>query len=294
MSKIKALFTDVDGTLFSHKTRRFPSSTLEAIKIIRKKGVKVFIASGRNYYLIKKSGILNYITPDGLITMNGAQVLINHESIYLHPIPEETVDALIKFSKRLKFGLTLIEEFEGHINMIDERVIQAHEKYGTRFPQPRTYPDHYDRVIYQAIAFCDSFDESLFLPHLKECKTARWDEFAVDIMPIDSDKAKGMLSVLKHNKWKKEEVIAIGDGENDRELLEKAGVGIAMGNANEKLKKVADIVTDDIDDSGYAKALHKLGLLDDIEFKYCLKLDKDQDLADNMFEDNEFSDSYTK
>ena len=105
MSKIKALFTDVDGTLFSHKTRRFPSSTLEAIKKKKKKGVKVFIASGRNYYLIKKSGILNYITPDGLITMNGAQVLINHESIYLHPIPEETVDALIKFSKRLKFGL---------------------------------------------------------------------------------------------------------------------------------------------------------------------------------------------
>ena len=283
MSKYKAIFTDIDGTLFSHKSRRFPPSTLEAIKIIRKKGVQVFIASGRNYYLIKKSGILNYITPDGMITMNGAQVLINDESIYLHPIPSETVDALIKFSKRLRFGLTLIEEFEGHINMIDERVIMAHEKYGTRFPQPRTFPDHYDRTIYQAIAFCDNFDESLFLPHLKDCKTARWDEFAVDIMPVDSDKAKGLQSVLKHNKWKKEDVIAIGDGENDIELLQAAGVGIAMGNGKDILKSKANIITDDIDKSGYVKALHKLGLIDDIELAYCLKLDADVTDQDNEF-----------
>ena len=111
--------------------------------------------------------------------------------------PKEVVDALIKFAKRLRFGLTLIEEKEGHINMIDERVISAHEKYGTRFPQPRTFPDHYDRVVYQAIAYCDAFDESLFLPHLKDCKTARWDEYAVYIMPKDCDKSKGAEAVMK-------------------------------------------------------------------------------------------------
>lgn len=67
---------------------------------------------------------------------------------------------------------------------------------GTRFPQARIFPDHYDRTIYQAIAYCDAFDESLFLPHLKNCKTARWDTYAVDIMPKDSDKAKGIMAVL--------------------------------------------------------------------------------------------------
>lgn len=271
---IKAIISDIDNTLYSHKERRFPSSTLEAISILRKKGIEIYLASGRNFYLIRKSGILNYIQPDGLITMNGAQVLVNHETIYLHPIPEETVDALIKFSKRLKFGLTLIEEVEGHINMIDERVIQAHEKYGTRFPQPRTFPDHYDKVIYQAIAFCDSFDESLFLPHLKDCKTARWDEYAVDIMPIDSDKAKGVNSLLKHKGWTKDEIIAFGDGENDVEMIQTAGIGIAMGNAKDCLKAQADFVTTDIDNSGFVRALYHYKLLDEIEFKYCLKLDK--------------------
>ncbi|MFA6625210.1 MAG: HAD hydrolase family protein, partial [Bacilli bacterium] len=180
---IKAVFSDIDQTLFSHKSKTVPSSAIRAVDEMMNKGIKFYLCSGRNAYLIRKSGVYDFIRPDGIVTMNGAQAIIGDESIYLHPIPEDVVDALIKFAKRLRFGLTLIEEKEGHINMIDERVISAHEKYGTRFPQPRTFPDHYDRVVYQAIAYCDAFDESLFLPHLKECKTARWDEYAVYIMP---------------------------------------------------------------------------------------------------------------
>ena len=54
--------------------------------------------------------------------------LLTIKVIYEYPIPSKDVDALIKFAKRLRFGLTLIEETEGHINIIDERVISAHEK----------------------------------------------------------------------------------------------------------------------------------------------------------------------
>ena len=163
--QIKAVITDIDETLFSHKLKKVPESAIKAIEEMQAKGIKVFLCSGRNFYLIRKTGILDIIHPDGLITMNGSNAIIDGKIIYRYPIPEDVVDALIKFSKRLKFGLTLIEENAGHINYIDDRVISAHEKYGTRFPQPRTFKDHYDRVVYQAIAFCDELDESLFLPH---------------------------------------------------------------------------------------------------------------------------------
>ena len=160
---IKIVFTDIDGTLFSHKSHQVPPSAIQGIRDLQKKGIKVFLCSGRNFYLIRKTGILDLVKPDGLVTMNGSNAIINGNIIYRYPIPSTVVDKMVLFAKRLKFGLTLIEENEGHINMIDERVISAHEKYGTRFPQPRTFPDHYDRVVYQMIAFCDSFDESLFL-----------------------------------------------------------------------------------------------------------------------------------
>lgn len=258
---IKIIFTDIDGTLFSHKTNHVPESALNAIKEIQKKGLKIFLCSGRNYYLIRKTGILDIIKPDGIVMMNGAAVQIGEKIIYKYPIPEEVVNAMIKFSYRLKFGLTLIEESEGHINMIDDRVIDAHAKYGTRFPQPRKFPIPYDRTVYQMIAFCDSFDESLFLPHLKSCKAARWDDYAVDIMPKDSDKAKGIMATLEYYGLDVKNAMSIGDGNNDLEMLLFTGVGVAMGNGNSDVKSVADYVTDDIDNDGWVKAMKHYKLL---------------------------------
>lgn len=258
---IKIIITDIDGTLYSHTKKEVPAGTIKAFKELQKNGYKVFLASGRNRYLIRKSGVLDYITPDGFITMNGANAIIDGKIIYRYPLPEQEVDMLIKFSKRLKFGLTLIEETEGHINYVDERVISAHEKFGTRFPQPRTFPDHYDRTIYQAIAFCDELDESLFLPHLRMCKSARWDTFAVDIMPKDSDKAKGVMAVLEYYDLKPENCLAIGDALNDIEMLNFAGLSIAMGNSKQEVKDASDFVTSDIDDDGWAKAMRHYGLI---------------------------------
>ena len=259
---IKIVFTDIDGTFFSHTQGRVPLSAISAFKKLQKKGIKVFLCSGRNYYLIRKSGILDLVRPDGIVMMNGAAALVGDEPVRRHPIPQEVVDAMIKFSYRLKFGLTLIEEKEGHINMIDDRVIDAHAKYGTRFPQPRKFPIPYDRVVYQMIAFCDAFDESLFLPHLKECKAARWDEYAVDIMPVDSDKAAGIQAVLDHYGFSREESLSIGDGNNDVDMLTYTGIGVAMGNAPDKVKAKADFVTDPIDENGWEHAFQKLGILD--------------------------------
>lgn len=259
--KIKIVFTDIDGTLFSHKTHHVPESAIEAIKKLQANGIKVFLCSGRNYYLIRKSGILNYVTPDGLVTMNGSNAIIGNSIIYRYPIPSTVVDKMILFAKRLKFGLTLIEENEGHINMIDERVISAHEKYRTRFPQPRTFPDHYDRVVYQMIAFCDEFEERLLAPHLEDCKFARWDEYAVDVMLKDSDKAKGIMSVLEYYGYDQSDAMSLGDGNNDMEMTLFVGTGVAMGNAVGDLKAVADYVTDDIDQDGWAKAMKHYGLI---------------------------------
>jgi len=261
-SQIKVVFTDIDNTLFSHVTNQVPPSAIVAIRELQKKGIKVFLCSGRNYYLIRKAGILDIVQPDGIVMMNGAAVAINDTIIYKYPIPPDVVNAMIKFSYRLKFGLTLIEESEGHINYIDDRVIDAHAKYGTRFPQPRKFPIPYDRQVYQMIAFCDEFDESLFLPHLKDCKAARWDEYAVDIMPKDSDKAKGILAVLEYYGWKQENAMSLGDHNNDIDMLLFTGTSVAMGNAIPEVKSIADYVTDDIDKDGWAKAIRHFGLID--------------------------------
>ena len=259
---IKIVFTDIDGTLYSHVSGGVPQTAIAAIHLLQARGIKVFICSGRNFYLVRKSGILSIVRPDGMVTMNGSNAIIDGKVIYRYPIPEAVVDKMILFAKKLKFGLTLIEENEGHINMIDDRVISAHEKYGTRFPQPRHFPDHYDRTVYQMIAFCDEIEESLFLPHLQNCKSARWDEYAVDIMLQDSDKYKGIQSVLDYYGLKPENAMALGDGNNDREMLSSCGIGVAMGNGTDIAKESADYITDDIDENGWYNAMKHFHLID--------------------------------
>ena len=55
--------------------------------------------------------------------------------------------------------------------------------------------------------------------------------------------------------------MAFGDGENDKEMLEYAGIGVAMGNAKDSVKAVADYVTDSVDDNGIENALRHFGLI---------------------------------
>lgn len=98
---IKAIFSDIDGTLFSHVTKRVPLSTINAIKEAQSKGIKFFLCSGRNQYLIRKSGVLDYITPDGLVVMNGAQVIINDEIIYAYHYLNQRLMSLLSSQKDL-------------------------------------------------------------------------------------------------------------------------------------------------------------------------------------------------
>lgn len=74
-------------------------------------------------------------------------------------------------------------------------------------------------------------------------------------------KATGMKRYLEYVGIPREDSIAIGDGPNDLQMMDYAGIGIAMGNAREEVKKRADMVTSHIDEDGLYHALDRLGLL---------------------------------
>ena len=80
-------------------------------------------------------------------------------------------------------------------------------------------------------------------------------------MGKNGGKVVGIEKMLEHHGITKEEIIAFGDGENDLEMLAFAGVGVAMGNADEEVKEVADYVTTDIDDDGIWNACKHFNLI---------------------------------
>jgi hypothetical protein len=83
----------------------------------------------------------------------------------------------------------------------------------------------------------------------------------VDIIAESSGKVPGIEKMMESFGLKREEIIAFGDGENDMEMLEFAGIGVAMGNASDEVKACADYVTRDVDDGGILAALQHYGIL---------------------------------
>ena len=83
---IKAVFFDIDGTLVSFKTHRVPDSTKRAIAILRAKGIRVLIASGRQLLAINNLEDLQF---DGYVTLNGGYCIVGEQVIYKHSMPSE-------------------------------------------------------------------------------------------------------------------------------------------------------------------------------------------------------------
>ena len=78
------------------------------------------------------------------------------------------------------------------------------------------------------------------------------------MVPQGIDKALSLSVLLENIGMTREEVIAIGDGYNDLSMIKFAGMGIAMGNAQEPVKKVADYITLTNDEDGVAEAIERL------------------------------------
>ena len=88
---IKAVFFDIDGTLVSFKTHKLPDSTVRVLDLLREKGIKVFIATGRQLQSINNLGTQEF---DGYVTLNGGYCLAGKDKvIYKHNIPSEDIEA---------------------------------------------------------------------------------------------------------------------------------------------------------------------------------------------------------
>ena len=81
--------------------------------------------------------------------------------------------------------------------------------------------------------------------------------FYTEVTKKDVDKWTAIKELLKTKNIKPEEVIAIGDNMNDEKMIKNAGLGVAMGQSNPKIKEVADVVTSDNDSDGVAEIIYR-------------------------------------
>ena len=125
--------------------------------------------------------------------------------------------------------------------------------------------DAYERAlkekVYQLNVFVSEEEEEDFMQLMPNSKTARWTSHFTDIIPKDGGKNKGIDAIINHFGIKLEETMAFGDGGNDIDMLKHAGIGIAMENARDDVKEIADFITTSVDDDGITNALRHYNVL---------------------------------
>ena len=258
MSTPKAIFIDVDGTLLSHSSKQVPRSAADALRYACDKGVLLFIATGRSKMELDLIDDLVGVPFDGFVTMNGAYCYTGSEVIFKNPLRPETVAAVVERIGHNPFPCVFCEESQLYINMFNDHVKKLQNSISLPMPPLSDPRRALDTEIFQLVAF--SAEEETFLRNLPYTKLTMWMDGGFDVVNSTVNKWEGISHMLYRFGLAPDEVAAIGDGENDIEMLTNAGYSVAMGNADNEVKQCAEFVTGHIDDDGFAEAIeHLLG-----------------------------------
>lgn len=252
---MKVIFFDVDGTLLSHHTNQIPESTIQALDLLKEKGILRVLCTGRHMKELKEMNF-SYMDFDAWILLNG-QLILNKEKqvIWSNPVINHT---LIDLFVQNKYPIQLLEEKDFYINYVNDYVRFAQKSIHTAVPEIKKYNGN---VIYQGIGFVNEEQEKELKKLLKDCLITRWNPYAVDIVSKDGGKGKAIKQFLHLYNLSKDESMAFGDGFNDQDMLKEVNIGVAMGNAVDELKEMASYVTNDIDYDGIYNALIHFNIL---------------------------------
>lgn len=264
MSKIKMLVLDIDGTIFK-KDYKATDRVKNTLKRLCEDGIKVVLCTGRMYAATKLiAQELCLTTP--VISYQGGLIknFCNGEETLL----EKTMDASLARDviNELKKRGIFFNLYINDVLMVEE------DKYLIR-----EYVDARN-IEYKVVGNCDGMDltgmnkilaiddDTQLIEKLQKEMAEKYGDklYVVRSTPrfcefSNPEATKGNAVKFLADKWgiKKEEIMACGDQDNDIEMLLAAGVKVAMGNASEDLKKIADYVTETVDNDGVACAVAK-------------------------------------
>ena len=259
--KIDTVFFDVDGTLLGLQSKCIPDSTIEALSILKSKGIKIVVSTGRAYDHAKFLAAYDF---DAFITFNGSYCVdAQGEAFFRHSIDAGDIQLLHAHLDRFdNFPVGVMTTEGSFISDITEDVHAIFQLLKLEVPEPRDFSHALNREVLQLNLFVDELKEKYIINEiLKNCASSRWCPQFIDVNARGISKQIGMEHFFKRYGLAPERSMAFGDGGNDIEMLKAAGVGIAMGNAGKPVKAVADHITDSTEENGIWNALKRYELI---------------------------------
>ncbi len=285
----KLLAIDLDGTLLN-SYGEVSENTKKALKKAKEKGTEIVLSSGRpissTESLAVELGVDNY-----LISGNGAAVydIQNQKILYDRFLTKEQVLNIARMCEENSFFYNVYTEDEVIASSLNYNILFYHKENVKKVEEKRTHINivqNIEEYIKQSgkdrflkITVCDE-SEFIFNSIMKRLKAIQ----GIDVLEVaymsrkkikdgtnDVDIQYYYTEITNENvnKWtaieyllnklniKPEEVMAIGDNFNDKEMIEQSGLGVVMGNSNPKMKEMADVIVKDNNSEGVLEAINK-------------------------------------
>jgi len=276
VNDIKVIIMDVDGTLTNNE-KVIPAETKEVLLKAQKAGAVLVLASGR-----PTSGLMDFAKElemekhhGLLVSFNGSKVIDceTNEVLFNETMTVEQGQSVLEHMKKFEVipmidkdnYMYVTDVFNNEINYNGEPInIVKYESRGGKFKLSEV-EDLAAFADYPLNKILTAGSPDYLQKHYKEMMEPFKDTlncvftapFYFEFTAKGIDKAKALDTILIPRGYKKEEMIAFGDGHNDATMVEYAGIGVAMANAVDDLKAVADEVTRSNDEDGIAYTLSK-------------------------------------
>lgn len=260
MSKIKLIVTDIDGTILKHNFE-FNKEVKTCIHSLTQKGIKVVLATGRMHTAtIHLAEELGLETP--IISYQGGMIKHGGEVLYERHLDEFRAKEIIVWAKKNNVHLNLYMDDKLHVEVDSETIRRYTDERAAEYvvkPFDSLVLEKINKML--AINFEDENKVNMWRDYL----AAKYDDINVvksmpyfcEICHPEATKSHAVNFLKDYWELETEEILTIGDQDNDIELLKAGGIKVAMGNATENLKAVADYITDTVNNNGFVKAIEK-------------------------------------
>lgn len=262
---MKLIAVDVDGTLLNSKNE-ISAKTKETLLKAREQGHKVVIVSGRPTsgvrYLAEElefekfGGLLSNYNGGSITNFKTGEVITNHtlDLDLAKQILTETKDLPLKII--IPSGDKIISDSENEYLDLERDLLKV---------ETEAIEDLRENIDFGPNKIIFANDPEILEEHLsflmdtygENTAQVRSQRFYYEIMPKGLSKGTSLLEIAKYYNIDQKDIIAFGDELNDETMIEIAGTGVAMGNAVEKIKEIADYITLSNDEDGIADYLEK-------------------------------------
>ena len=265
--KYKLIILDVDGTLLN-SNREITKRTVQTLRRVQQMGIKVALASGRpTYGILPIAQAIDLGVYEGyIISYNGAQVMAARDGqvIFERRIDPQMVPYLEKRAQKMGLAMAYYDGNEVVATDIHNPHIKDEAQMnGMSLRQDDSLSLNMDDWPAEIMLVSD--DEEA-LNHLERhmqrhlngvMDTIHSNPYYLEVVGYQVGKSHAMSALVQKMGIGMDEVLAIGDGEADINMLQMAGTGVAMANATEGVRRCADFTTLSCDEDGAAAAIEK-------------------------------------